>query len=139
MATVAVDAVPAQPTCTALATVCLARTAMLVPLATRAQAAEAAAVLDEAGAAVLSQPVYSSLFGEPVPADLTTPLSALVTSASRTWAGVQAGWAPSTSATAPATCGLAIEVPLITAVAVSPVYDAEVIFTPGAKTSTHVP
>ena len=42
---------------------------------------------------------------------------------SRTWAGVQSGWAPSTSAAAPATCGLAIEVPLIIAVAVSEAFD----------------
>jgi hypothetical protein len=42
-----------------------------------------------------------------------------VTSAVRTCAGEYAGYRPSTSATAPATCGDAIEVPLMIAVPVS--------------------
>jgi hypothetical protein len=42
-------------------------------------------------------------------------------------------------ATTPVTCGVAIEVPLIVFVAVSPEPHAEVMFTPGANTSTQVP
>jgi hypothetical protein len=36
-------------------------------------------------------------------------------------------------------CGVAIDVPLIVLVAVSLVFQSEVMFTPGAKRSTHVP
>ena len=39
----------------------------------------------------------------------------------------------------PATCGVAIDLPLIVFVAVSPEPHAEVMFTPGANTSTQVP
>ena len=42
-------------------------------------------------------------------------------------------------ATTPATCGVAIDVPLIVFVAVSPDPHAEVIETPGANTSTQLP
>ena len=45
--------------------------------------------------------------------------------------------APQMEAAAPATCGDAIEVPLI--VLVPPVYQAEVIDEPGAKMSRHDP
>ena len=48
-------------------------------------------------------------------------------------------FADSTSAAAPATCGDAIEVPLIELVAVSLVRHAEVIDEPGAKMSTQEP
>ncbi len=44
-----------------------------------------------------------------------------------------------TSAAAPATCGAAIDVPLIVFVAVSLVCQAEVMLDPGAKMSRHVP
>lgn len=43
------------------------------------------------------------------------------------------------SAATPATWGDAIEVPLMVAVAVSLVYQAEVMLEPGAKRSRHVP
>ncbi len=43
------------------------------------------------------------------------------------------------SAAAPTTCGVAIEVPLIVLVAVSLVFQAEVMFEPGAKMSRQVP
>lgn len=44
-----------------------------------------------------------------------------------------------TSAAAPTTCGVAIDVPLIVLVAVSLVFQAEVIDEPGAKMSRQVP
>ncbi len=44
-----------------------------------------------------------------------------------------------TSAATPATCGVAIDVPLIVLVAVVPVCQALVIPTPGAKRSTQEP
>ncbi len=43
------------------------------------------------------------------------------------------------SAATPATCGDAIDVPLMVFVAVSLVYQAEVMLDPGAKISTHDP
>ena len=43
------------------------------------------------------------------------------------------------SAAAPATCGVAIDVPLIVLVAVSLVFQAEVMLSPGAKMSMQVP
>jgi len=39
----------------------------------------------------------------------------------------------------PVTCGVAIEVPLMVLVAVSLVYQAEVMFKPGANISVHEP
>ena len=49
------------------------------------------------------------------------------------------GFCASTSAAAPATCGVAIDVPEIVLVAVSLVNQDEVMFTPGAKMSRQVP
>ena len=43
------------------------------------------------------------------------------------------------NAATPATCGLAVDVPLMVLVAVLPVYQAEVMLEPGAKTSRQVP
>src|SRR6266545_1688978 len=80
-----------------------------------------------------------SLFGEPVPGLTTTPLVALLTRKSRTCCGVKPGLAAATRAAAPATCGVAIEVPLMVLVAVSLVIQDEVMLTPGAKMSTQVP
>ncbi len=45
----------------------------------------------------------------------------------------------SAKAAMPATCGDAIDVPELVFVAVFDVYHAEVMFDPGAKTSTHEP
>ena len=45
----------------------------------------------------------------------------------------------STSAAAPVTCGVAIEVPLIVLVAVLDVYHDDVMLEPGANMSTQVP
>jgi hypothetical protein len=68
---------------------------------------------------VFSQAVLSSLLTEPVPGEVTLPAEALSVSAVTTWAGVADGSAASTSAAAPATCGAAIEVPLMIWVPVS--------------------
>jgi hypothetical protein len=54
-------------------------------------------------------------------------------------AGVIDGELPSRIAAEPATCGLAIDVPLAEASAVVLVYQDEVIDTPGAKMSTQLP
>ena len=81
----------------------------------------------------------SSLFGEPVPGLVMTPLVALLTSESRTCCGVNDGFCASTSAAAPVTCGVAIDVPLMVFVAVLLVFHAEVIEEPGAKMSRQVP
>src|SRR5262249_41707442 len=70
---------------------------------------------------------------------MTTFGVALFTSVSRTCCGVKPVFALSTSAAAPVTCGVAIEVPLIVFVAVSLVFHAEVMFTPGAKMSRQGP
>src|SRR5438046_1951960 len=91
------------------------------------------------GGGGLPPPTKSRAFGEPVPGFFTTFLVALLTSVSRTCAGVKDGFAESTRAEAPVTCGVAIEVPLIVFVAVSLVSHDDVMFTPGAKMSTHVP
>src|SRR5688572_23916306 len=63
-------------------------------------------------------PTNSSLFGEPVRGSVTTPLVARLTRSSRTCCGDQVGLLSSASAAAPATCGVAMEVPLIVLVAV---------------------
>src|SRR5262245_21003310 len=81
----------------------------------------------------------SSRFGEPAPGFTMTPGVASATSRSRTCCGVKVGFADRTSAAAPAVCGVAMEVPLSTAVAVSDVIHADVMFTPGANRSRQVP
>ena len=83
------------------------------------------------GGVPLRNPMYKSLFG-PDGRPVTTPLVALATSSSRTCAGVQFGLAPRTSAAAPATCGDAIDVPLIVLVALGPPIQPEVMVEPGA-------
>jgi len=56
-----------------------------------------------------------------------------------TWAGVADGLLCRYAAAAPATCGAAIDVPLIdVTVALEPIQD-DMMLWPGAKTSTHVP
>src|SRR2546429_53293 len=54
-------------------------------------------------------------------------------------AGVAPGLACRNRATTPATCGVAIDVPLIVLVAVSLVFHADRIEEPGANTSTTLP
>src|SRR6266508_531530 len=79
----------------------------------------------------------SSRFGEPVPGLPTTPVVASATIRSRTCCGVRLGLPPRINAATPATCGVAIEVPLMVLVAVSLVDQDEVMPTPGAKMSSH--
>src|SRR5262245_45497287 len=84
-------------------------------------------------------PVNSRMFGEPVPGLVILFGVPLDFSAAWTVAGDAVGLSPRNSAAAPATCGVAIEVPLIVFVAVSLVIQAEVMLTPGAKMSRQVP
>src|SRR4051794_24499772 len=93
---------------------------------------------DGAGAGV-PLPENNNALGEPAPGLTTLDAVALAFSVAATVAGVACGVAPSTSAAAPATCGVAIEVPLMVLVAVSAVFHAEVMSTPGAKMSVQVP
>src|SRR5215218_8438130 len=71
-----------------------------------------------AGAAATAA-AKSSRLGVPLVAPVITPAVALDTSPAATCAGVRAGFWDSSSAAAPATCGEAIEVPDIEAVAVA--------------------
>jgi hypothetical protein len=77
--------------------------------------------------------------GEREPAELTTPPIAVLVITLATRAGVADGSAASTSAAAPATCGAAMEVPLIVLVAVLALNHAEVIEEPGANRSRQGP
>src|SRR5690348_7590652 len=79
--------------------------------------------------------VNSSRFGEPEPGLVMWPVVALAIRALCTVAGLAVGWLARYSAAAPATCGVAIEVPLIVLVAVSLVAHDDVMPTPGAKMS----
>ena len=63
----------------------------------------------------------------------------MATIASRTVPGDAPGVFDKYSAAAPATCGVAIDVPLIVFVADGLVYQSLVMPTPGANRSTHVP
>ena len=67
------------------------------------------------------------------------PVVALFTSALRTVAGDAPVLPCKYSAATPATCGVAIEVPLMVFVALLLVYQADVIDEPGAKMSRHEP
>jgi hypothetical protein len=64
---------------------------------------------------------------------------ALFSIAAVTVAGDAVGFVSKNRAATPATCGVAIEVPEIVFVAVSLVFQDEVMLEPGAKMSTHVP
>ena len=70
---------------------------------------------------------------------MTTPVVAFATSAWLTADGEAPGFACRYSAIAPATCGAAIDVPLIVFVAVLLVCHAEVMLAPGANRSRHEP
>ena len=69
----------------------------------------------------------------------TIPFVALSKSASRTWAGVALGSDCRYRAATPVVCGAAMEVPVSVAVAVSLVFQVEVMPTPGANQSTQSP
>ncbi len=79
------------------------------------------------------------MLGELVPALLTALLVAMLISALRTVVGEAVGLPCRYSAATPATCGVAIEVPLMILVAVVLVSQSDLIFTPGAKISRHEP
>ena len=78
-------------------------------------------------------------WGEPVPGLVTLPGVPLVTRASRTCCAVAVGLALRYSAATPATCGLAMEVPLMEVLPVSLELAAEVMLEPGAQMSMQVP
>src|SRR3569623_1662897 len=82
---------------------------------------------------VLQNSVCNRRFGELLPTMLSRPLDALSRSAAATSAGCKVGYVSRFSSAAPSACGDAIDVPLIVLVAVVPVYQAEVMFTPGAN------
>ncbi len=88
---------------------------------------------------VVEFPTLSRRFGDPVPGLVTTFGVAALTRAVATWAGVAVGLAARWSAAAPTTCGVAIEVPEMVFVAVSPVPQEEVMLEPGANRSRTVP
>ncbi len=69
----------------------------------------------------------------------TTPLVAADVSAEATCAGVAEGLSARCRAAAPATCGLAMDVPEMVLVAESPLFHAEVMEEPGAKMSRTEP
>jgi hypothetical protein len=77
--------------------------------------------------------------GDPVPGFDTWPVVEFWTSACVTVAGGAPVFVWRYRAIAPATCGDAIEVPLIVFVAVLLVCQADVMLEPGAKMSRHVP
>lgn len=79
------------------------------------------------------------MFGEPEPGLPTTPGVPLATMASRTCCGDADGFAARYSAATPATCGVAMDVPLIVLEAASEPIHADVMPTPGANQSRHVP
>src|SRR5215207_1467157 len=80
-----------------------------------------------------------SRFGVPAGTEVRTPCVALPVSATATRSGPAPGLVERYSAAAPATCGEAIDVPLIVLVALSLPIQAEVIATPGASMSTQEP
>lgn len=83
--------------------------------------------------------VANSKVVEPVPADVTFAGVEVDTREVRIWAGVAAGFFSRRSAAEPATCGEAIDVPLIELVAVVLPIQLERIPDPGAKMSKQVP
>src|SRR6476469_316861 len=124
-------AVPEQPEIViGLLTVELSLIAKSVPLVAAGQAP-----LD-GGSGGGSVPLYRST-GFCVLGLVTLLGVALATRASRTCCGVAVGWSARYRAAAPATCGVAIDVPLI--VFVPPLSQSDVMFTPGAKMSVQVP
>src|SRR5689334_17283432 len=80
-----------------------------------------------------------NLFGDPRPAFPTMSWVASFTRVSRTCSGVKFGCWANTSAAAPVTWGVDIEVPLSTRTESSALAKSDLISTPGAKMSTQVP
>ena len=84
-------------------------------------------------------PDASSRFGDPAWGSVTTDGVAVASRREAIVAGVAVASALSSRAATPATCGAAIEVPEIVAVAVVEVYQSDVMLEPGAKMSRQVP
>jgi len=91
------------------------------------------------GGGVLKFPTNNSLFGDDAVRPVNAPVVAALSSAASTPSGVAVKSLEYISATAPATCGAAIDVPEYVAVAVS--LDATELRMPepGAKMSTQLP
>src|SRR5688572_9647821 len=87
----------------------------------------------------LSNSAYNSRLGDPVPMPVSLLTLALLTTPAWTVAAEAVGSVARYSAATPATCGDAIDVPLMVLVAVSFVYQAEVMLEPGANKPTQVP
>ncbi len=79
------------------------------------------------------------MFGEPEPTPVSCPWVAVFLMVSATSSVEAVGSVSRYSAATPATCGAAIEVPLIVLVALSLVYHAEVMLCPGANRSRQLP
>ena len=97
-----------------------------------------APVVEPAGGEALNNE-YAKRFGEPLPDPTTTPAVADEVIHDVTPETESDEFALSAKAATPATCGEAIEVPEIVLVALFDVYQEEVMFEPGANTSTHDP
>jgi hypothetical protein len=82
---------------------------------------------------------YAKRFGDPVPRLFTTFGVADPVIAACTCPGVAFVWVLRYAAAMPATCGDAIDVPVMISLAVSLRCPAETTLVPGAKTSTHEP
>ena len=82
---------------------------------------------------------YDKILGESLPGPVTTPAVAVDVIHDATPDTESDEFALSAKDAIPATCGEAIDVPEIVLVALFDVCQADVIFEPGAKTSTHEP
>ena len=87
----------------------------------------------------VNEPINARRFGDPVPASVTTAGVAAPETAPATLAGAAVGFICRYNAAMPATCGDAIEVPDHVAVVVVPPIIDDVMLTPGANMSRHVP
>jgi hypothetical protein len=84
-------------------------------------------------------PLYSIRLGDPAPRFFTTPAVALASIFASTSAGEIPGSSSRSKAATPATCGVAMDVPLRLKLPVLVFAFAETMFFPGAKMSMHVP
>src|SRR5690606_535864 len=91
------------------------------------------------GGVVPPSPTCSRRLGDPLPGLPTTPEVAAAVRAEETWAGVAEGLSARCRAAAPATCGLAMDVPEMVLVAESLLFQAEVMEEPGANRSSTEP
>jgi hypothetical protein len=91
------------------------------------------------GGALPESSEYNSRFGDPVPGDVTLPVVAVLMIAFATALDDAAGLVCKYRAATPATCGAAMDVPLMVLVAVLLLYHADVMLEPGAKMSRQLP